>query len=99
MGGQQTGRTGADHGGPAPTWRGAAQNVLGRTDLDLGEEPLDIPDPDCPVELEAFAVELARVGAHVPEDPREWELLANRLQRFAVATGSCELDVQVCIDP
>jgi hypothetical protein len=66
--------------------------------LRRGEKPFDVADPNRPIELESFAVELARVGAHMTEDSWEREPLTHCLERLAKPAILGELDVEVSVD-
>jgi len=56
--------------------------MLRLTRLPLGQEPLDVTDPDRLVIIHTLAVQLARMSANVSQDARERELFPDLLKRL-----------------
>jgi hypothetical protein len=74
------------------------EDVLRITGLLLGEEALEITNPDRVVIVDALAVKLAGVGADVAEDTGEREPLPDQVERLAIASEARELHVAPGID-
>src|SRR5664280_1272953 len=98
VGGEQPGGAGADDRDRRGAVGLAVEDVVGLALLALGEEPLDVADAHRAVLVDALAVQLAGVGADVPEGAGERQLLAHELERLGEAALGGELHVAAGID-
>jgi hypothetical protein len=93
MGRRETGRSRADDRDTTSAV-GFAVEEMGRVSgFVRGEKPFDVANPNPAVIIDFLAMELARMGAHIAQNPWKRESLANLLECLLVATLTCELNV------